>query len=218
MAALAKIPEVILFNHIEQGLKFLRVDFDEQASEEDTFLARIFSGIVIDKRYNVLEQAKKIFIENDEKEQRFVEVHFMFNAHRSNLPTIHVTLPAEQTQSGGNGMGMDQGYMEPIVSTETITGVFTRRSQTTIGIVITSDNPNEVIAIYYTLKALLIALMPSLHLAGLENAILSGGDVQLGNFFSKAMNVNCQYETSVPNIFSSPIIRSLTAKGTPVNS
>ncbi len=104
-----------------------------------------------------------------------------------------------------------------LVTLGSITPVYTRRFQTTFGIVFTSDNENEVIAMYYLIKALLIALMPSNSLAGLENVNLSGGDIRLEKLFNKVLNFNCQYETSVPSLYSSPILKNLDAHGTPVN-
>jgi hypothetical protein len=103
------------------------------------------------------------------------------------------------------------------------TPVFTRRFQSTYNLVITSDNSNEVILIYHTMRALLMALIPSISIAGLENIAFGGQDVQLysglapKNMYVRAITIALQYETSAPSIFPQPLFSDLTAKGTIVN-
>jgi hypothetical protein len=215
-------------------LNYLRTDYDDQEDKAKSFLMKLLKGKVIE-RYDLQTQAIEVFIDNNPENPRFLEVNLMFNMEREGLPTIHLTLPSEQTQTGGNGIGVDQGYQDVIVEdTEydengnmifqgKITEVYTRRFQSTYNIVITSDNSNEVILIYHTLRALLISLIPSMSLAGLENVALGGQDVQLNsglapkNMYVRSITLTLQYETSSPSIFPQLIFNDLTAKGTPVN-
>lgn len=136
---------------------------------------------------------------------------------------------------GGNGIGSDQGYQDELfIDTEynpdgsmltqgSHTPVFTRRFQSTYNIVITSDNSNEVVLIYHTMRALLIGLIPSINLAGLQNLAFGGQDVQLysglapKNMYVRAITVTLQYETSAPSIFPLPMVHDIIAKGTPIN-
>jgi hypothetical protein len=229
-----KIPEFILFDILNKALDYLRTDYENQADKNDSFLMKVLEGNYIE-RYDLQTQAVQVFIDNDPSNQRYLETNLMFNMEREGMPTIHLTLPSEQTQTGGNGIGIDQGYADDLIvdtvynvdgSVQTngsFTPVFTRRYQSTYNIVITSDNPNEVILIYHTLRALLISLIPSINLAGLENLAFGGQDVQLNsslapkNIFIRAITVTLQYETSSPSIFPQPMFHNITAKGNPIN-
>jgi hypothetical protein len=234
MADLVLIPEVVLFDILNKALDYLRNDYANQTDKSKSFLMRVLENKILE-RYNFQTQAIQVFIDNDLGNQRYLETNLMFNMEREGLPTIHLTLPSEQTQTGGNGIGSDEGYMDSIIVESTyngdgslntqgnITAVFTRRFQSTYNIVITSDNSNEVILIYHTLRALLIALIPSISLAGLENVAFGGQDVQLNsslapkNMYVRAITVTLQYETSAPSIFPQPLFSDLTAIGTPIN-
>lgn len=227
---LIKIPEFILFDILNKALAYLRKDYADQQDKAQSFLMRVLAGNAIE-RYDLQKQAIQVFIDNNEENQRFLEVHLMFNMQREGLPTIHLTLPSEQTQTAGNGIGTDQGYQDDIITEDeyneqqelikqgSITPVFTRSFQSTYNLVITSDNSNEVILIYHTLRALLISLIPSISLAGLRNLAFGGQDVQLydklapKNMYMRAITCSLQYETSTPSIFPIPIVHDLTAKG-----
>lgn len=219
---MSKIPEFILFDIVQKALTYLRNDYNGQTDKSKSFLMRVLEGNGIE-RYDLQTQAKQVFIDTDESNERFLEAHMMFNMERAGAPTIHLTLPAEQTQTSGNGIGSDEGYEDNIYDETTVTSVFTRRFQSTYNIVITSDNSNEVILIYHTLRALLIALIPSIDLAGLENVVFGGQDVQLysgvapKNMYVRAITVNLQYETSAPSIFPQFMPIDLTATGTAIN-
>lgn len=225
MSDLIIIPEYKLLQHVEKCLAFIRSDYVAQADKNNSYLMRVLNGNAIE-RYDLKTQAKKVFIDNDVTNDRFLETNLMFNMKREGLPTIHITLPSEQTQMGGNGVGVDQGYREQEILdegkvTEKIFNVFTRRFQSTYNIVITSDNSNEVIMIYHVIRALLISTNGSLHLTGLENINTGGQDVQLyqgmanKNMYVRAITVGLQYETSAPDIWNNPIFKDLFATGTP---
>lgn len=233
MEKLVIIPEFILFEIVNNALKYLRKDYNDAQNKDDSYLHKILFGNSIE-RYDLTQQAKQVFIDNDEANQRFLEVHLMFNMKREGLPTIHITLPSEQTQSGGNGLGTDEGYKDYLITDSeynddelvkqgNITPVYTRRYQSTYNIVITSDNSNEVILIYHTLRSILTSLIPSIHLSGLQNIAFGGQDVQLLNgvpnqMYVRSLSATLQYETSVPNIFPSPLMANLIANGVAVNS
>lgn len=228
MSKLVIIPEYVLLNHVDKILAFIRADYIEQTDKNNSFLMKVLNGNAIE-RYDLPTQAKQVFINNDVTNPRFIEAHLMWNMKREGLPTIHITLPSEQTQNGGNGMGTDEGYRDLEIidegeETEKEFKVFTRRYQSTYNIVITSDNSNEVIMIYHVIRAALNSTIASLHLVGLENVNTGGQDVQLvqgmasKNMYMRAVTVSLQYESSSPDIWNNPIFRSLTSKGTPVES
>jgi hypothetical protein len=137
------------------------------------------------------------------------------------VPSIYIALANEQ--NGQNGMGLDQGYQQDLENEDGSTlPVFTRRKNTSYNIMITSDNSNEVVMIYHFLYALLTSLTPHLNMKGLENISIGGQDLQLRgdlipkNIFMRALAINLQYETSVPDLSRNPTVGALFASGTPV--
>jgi hypothetical protein len=231
---LITIPEYILLDHVEKAIKYLRDDYAAQTDPDKSYLRRVLYDNRI-QRYDLIEQAESVFIQEIDN-PRYLEVDLMWNMQRDGLPTIHITLPSEQTHVGGNGIGTDEGYRENIfeesvydeetnelITQGSITPIYTRRYQSVYNIVITSDNSNEVILIYHTLRALLISLIRSLSEAGLQNIAFGGQDVQLyggivpKNIYMRAITVSLQYETSALSIFPQPLFNNLIANGVPVN-
>jgi hypothetical protein len=108
MDGLVMMPEVVLFDVVNRALDYLRNDYDEQDDKFNSFLMRILNNKILE-RYNFKDQAIEVFINNNEENPRFLETNLMFNMEREGLPTIHLTLPSEQTQTGGNGIGVGSG-------------------------------------------------------------------------------------------------------------
>lgn len=221
------IPEYFLHETLELALKFLRDDWAAQSDKDKSYLRRILYGVSF-QRYGGITQAEAVFVGDNLDNPRFLEVDLMWNMDRNKVPAIHVTMPAEQAQVNGNGIGLDQGYIDSLVDDEvnptTNTVVFTRRIQASYNIVITSDNSNEVVLIYHVMRALLISMSTHLAEKGIQNLSLGGGDLQIypdnvpKNLYMRTITVGLQYETSAPNIFTDHIFKTLTAIGTPVNS
>jgi hypothetical protein len=231
------VPEFKVLDFVSKAVEFIRVDYEywkEQNNLDKSYLRTILGGNSI-QRYNLIKQAEEVFINRGIDDERYLEVNMMFNMAKEGAPTIHITLPSEQTQTGGNGLGIDEGYQdniivdsvynnEELVTQGSITPVFTRRYTSAYNIVITGDNSNEVILIYRVLNCLLTSLTPQLSLEGLQNIVLGGQDVQLyrdvvpKNFYMRALTMKLEFETSVPSIFSSPIFKNLFVTGNPVEN
>lgn len=205
------IPEAIILEALEKGLKFIRTDFNNVQDETDSYLYQLLEGVSME-RYNYFKQAKAVFL-CEEDNPRKLNVDFMYNMNVDKVPSIYVALSSEQ--NGQNGLGLDQGYMEPIEKEDGSVDVFTRRENTSYSIMITSDNSNEVVMIYHIVRALLLSLTIHLNLKGLENISIGGQDLQLRadlvpkNLFMRALNVSLQYEFSTPDLTNNPIIKDL---------
>lgn len=218
--SMIKVPEFIIYDAVQLGLKYIRENWENSGNKNDSYLRRVLSGTSF-QRYDFITQAEKVFMAKAD-DTRFLDVDLMFNMQRDGAPTIYITMPAEGTQVGGNGMGSDESYEGKItIGTDTFP-VFTRRYQSNYNIMITSDNNNEVLLIYHTLRAMMVSLIPHLHLAGLENINYGGQDLSIETnnvpraLFMRGISLSLQYECSAPNIFADPFFTSLTADGTPI--
>lgn len=232
-------PEIIIFDAIKSILTYIREDFASKEDEKSTILYQVLSDVSV-QRYGLFEQAKSVFLKK-EGETRFLDVNMFFNPQKVGPPTIHITFPSEQT--GQNGIGLDEGYtnqelIEALQSSnsnsqsdsnsssegfdEKYRNIFTRRFDTQYAIVITSDNENEVLLIYHTLKALMISIMPYLAIIGVENSKISGGEVRLNTdsgmppFFVRGLNLWFSYELKVPELLDRSFVRSIIFKGKPI--
>jgi len=209
------IPEIILYNHLEYFLQYIRKDLIETTDERKTFLYQILNGIELKKLgLNYYTEAKDIFL-RDRTHPRCLEIRMFFDADRAAIPTIHINLPSEQAYQ--DGLGVDTGYQENIVDTtgETYYETHTRTFNSTYQIIVSSDNTNEVIIIYNVLKAFLIAILDLIDLAGLRNLKLGGGDLQLNpeivppHIFIRALTLNCFIEMTVPTTIKNKIIKDI---------
>lgn len=215
------IPEFTVLNIVQQALDYIRNDYKQKLDKNETYLKKILTQNEIE-RYSLLDQAEQVFT-NDPSDPRFIEVNLMFNMARENAPTIHITLPSEQSDKEGNGIGIDEGYEDDLIYNETITTQYTRRYSAQYSIVITSDNSNEVVLIYHVLRSILTSLTNHIHFKGLQNIYFSGQDVQINsdvfrNLYVRALSMNVQYDTSSPNLITQDFIKELTIEGIPVLS
>ena len=139
----------------------------------------------------------------------------------SKVPSVYIALANEQ--NGQNGLGLDEGFQQDIENEDgTFSPIFTRRKNTSYNVMITSDNSNEVVMIYHFLYALLTSLTPHMNMRGLENISIGGQDLQLRgdlipkHFFMRALAINLQYETSVPDLSRNPTAGAIFFSRTPV--
>ena len=196
-------PEIIIFNTLKSVLKHIRLDYDAKVNKSESLLGLMLEGLSI-QRYDFLTQAESVFITLEDN-PRHLDVNMFFNASRASIPTIHITLPSED--SAENGLGIDEGYTDDIEFTDDYYTTFTRRFSTSYNLIITSDNTNEVVLIYHALKAFCQSLIPHFNAAGLENIKIAGRDIQLNtsliptNVFSRAVSLSFSYENTTPNLF-----------------
>lgn len=206
------IPERILLTSLRSLLKLIRDDYNGQVDKNDSYLYRILGTINLD-RYKFFDQAKQVLIANND-DPRFLEIQLFFKLTRAGLPTIHITLPNEN--SGLGGLNIDENFQEQEISDDGLSyrPVYSRRFDTTYNLVITSDNTNEVVLIYHFLRAMLIPLFDHLNASGLEQCRISGSDLNLShilppNIFVRAINLSFSYDVNVAKLFDSTVINSL---------
>lgn len=210
------VPEFVLKKTLTSALNFVRQDYAAAVTAGDTtksWLYRVCENQSFEL-YNFFTQAVQIVC-SDTDDPRYLEVQLMFNAERQSPPSIHITLPAEQTMPNGNGLGQDEDYFENQFVTDadpdnhvmaSVDPILTRRYSAIYNVVVTSDNSNEIIFLHHFIKALLTACVPHLHFYNLQNIALGGQDIQpyneatSNNLYMRAVQVSLQYDTSVPAI------------------
>ena len=87
------IPEIEIHNTLKAVLELIRLDFKQRSNEQDTILYKLLGANKL-QRYELFEQAKTVFLE-EEDNPRFLDVQMFFNMKRASIPTIHITLPSE---------------------------------------------------------------------------------------------------------------------------
>ena len=195
--SLVIIPEIILLNTINNLLKLISENYNNQVDETTSLLYFIFGDLSL-QRYGMFTQAKSVFITTKDN-PRNLEVNIFFNTNRAHIPTIHIVMNDESP--GEDGLGIDEGYNSQVnIDDEKYFRTYTRRFDTTYSLVITSDNSNEVLLIYHVLRNFLIQSIEHFSLSGLENPKISGSDIDINtelvpkNIFSRAMPISFSYE------------------------
>lgn len=174
------VPEFVIFNTVQSILKFLNTDYTNQTDKTKSFLYELCNatGMI---RYNFFNNAIEVFASKIDS-PRNLKCTFQYNQQQTQFPNMYVQHAGEQ--DGVNAISTDEDSYEPAGYTDQSEGfrhTYARRQNATIQLVITSDNSNETVMIYYILKAVLLSLRGSGHLtfAGLENVKITGSDIQV---------------------------------------
>lgn len=227
------LPEVQLYNLVTGILNHVRVDYNAHLADPTKSLLYYFFGGKKVGKFDYFEQSKFLFLKGTDN-IRQLEVRQMFDISRAALPTIHLGLPS--LNAFGDGIGVDEGYQEPIFGETVIPpdppdepghteywyqSVYTRSFQSTYNIIISSENPDEVLLIFNFLYGMLISVLDSVELAGFRNPKLGGQDLQLNsevipaNVYIRAITLSAFYEVSVPRWFTNEMLNNILSNGLP---
>lgn len=194
------IPEIVLLDAYQKALKFIRKNYKTNiADPTKSYLGIILGSSSAIERYNLIEQAKAVFVTETDN-PRHILVNLFFNAQRAAMPTIHITNPAESPIH--DALNISTGFQQPIFDDDdqTYTDVFNRRFKAKYSIVLTSDNTNEIVLMHQVLRSITISMIEHLNMAGLENIRISSSDIQLKsdivppNVFIKAISIEFEYD------------------------
>ena len=213
------IPEVILYQTLENVTKYIRDDLAKNAeSLESSFLYRLL-GVDDDgnpikmNRYNYFIQAKKIF-----ENKKNLSVNIGYNFEVAKIISFHIILPSEQPAS--ISIGEDENYFtEEDEETGKTQLKFCQVFSSNYQIMITSDNSSEVNLVYHIYKSLFIALVPHFSLKGFMNPKFSGNDIVFKDdtipmgIFQKVLNIHFDYELVVPQLLLTDLIKSISFEG-----
>jgi len=211
------LPQIRLQKIIKTFLEWIREDFRIN-EEEDTYLFKLFGVGTTIGNYDYYHQGKHIFTQ-DVNELEGIDVKLFFDAKRSAIPTIHVTLPSENP--GADGIGVDEGYQDSDYNDARgeYVPIMTRRYDTQYNLIITSQNPLEALLIYEVLRAGLISMQQSIQVSwGLSEMKLSGQDLTINqeqvpaHIFLRMLGVGISYEVKVPQLIPATIIRDIVFK------
>jgi hypothetical protein len=209
------IPEVTFFSTLKSILKIIRDDFNANTADESkTILYRSFKTSGSLERYDYYTQLKKIIV-TDLDDPREFDFHMGFNMQKVSTPHCHITLPSEN--AAPNGLGLDEGNADPVFDdlNKEYRKVFTRRYDATYNFTLTSDNSNEVVALYHFLKSVLTQLIDHLELSNLEHVRIAGGDLSINpalvppNVFMRNISVSFSYDIQVQELFTSSFVTKL---------
>lgn len=210
------IPEKKLFDILQHVLTSIQTDFYNNINEEDTLLYQMFQETNFKELdINYYKEAKEIFLRKQDHPRK-LEIRQFFDADRANIPTIHINLPSDSPIF--DALGVDSGYIPNMLFDQgkEASVIHTRRFNAVYQIIITSENANEVIIIYHTLRAFLISMLELLDINGLQNPKLGGGDIQFNSdivpqrVFIRAITINCFYEVSIPSQIKERIINNIS--------
>lgn len=163
------------------------------------YLEAIFGNSSLEG-YNYLENSKSIFLKSTHSKRK-IETHLFFNRERVGLPTIHIGMPSE-SEGQGNGISYDS---DEEVEGSVFRNYGNRTYTARYSIVFTSNNTFEVLIMYLVVKSFLIGNVSILELNGLRNPKFSGADILLNDvispdIYSRALYIECLYETHAPEL------------------
>lgn len=207
------VPEILLYRVLESGLSLLREDAQINNGK---YINQLFDG-VFQGKHIYGKEAINLFRRREGDDPRYVDLRLFFDANKASIPTIHITLPQEDASDDINSIGAGEDGYSTVFSEDE--GVFSENKQrnfrSTFRLIITSDNHRETLIIYHTIKALLIATLPYIDIAGLRNPKLGGGEIKIdpsiipSGIYTRAITISCYTEISVPEPFSQEIIKRL---------
>lgn len=204
------LPEIILQDLVRKLIKVTKADWlDVAVPDKHKLLTQLFQAddngneLKVDK-FSYLEGAKTIFLPEN-GQARKLETNFGYNRNRSGLPTIHILLPNESSANNSIGFGEDVEFDEEEVVSGLPTGYVIKKYgySTTFNFMLSSDNTNEVLIMYYWLRNMLIASSDHLELHGLQNVSFSGQDLALSNelvspdVFHRNLQLSFIYENKI---------------------
>ncbi len=215
------IPENIFLNYVEGVLNHLYIDIQNSGSAEDTILYGIFGDLEF-KRIKYFDHAKKVFDRSNSNPRR-ISIKLSFDTDFSSPPIVYITTGKDDHKyspighyDGSEDLRTNGGLINRQILSTRISGE--------TNIVIVSDNLEEMLIIYHSLRAMLLASIPTLVLSGIQEPNFGGNDVMLNeemipkNIFIRTISVRYEYEISVPSFaFGLGVITGLTSNGTPNN-
>lgn len=200
-----QIPEQKVKSIVDYILNYLRTDYLSATDKTISYLYEIFGDYEDNPDYDYWKNAVTLFTRGQDS-PRMIETHFFLNRSRFSLPTIHITLSADQP--GPDGIGFDKDWSgESFQPTEGLGFVRTsgREFNTRFQVVITSDNTFDTLIIYHALMACLVGNNDLLTMNGIQNPTLKGGDIMLNdqtnpqNIYARAIFLDCFYTLVAPS-------------------
>jgi hypothetical protein len=210
------VPEIAIFDSIKKILAFIRNDFKSKPNEQDTLLYKMVQDNTL-QRYNLFNEAKTVFLEaKNHNEPRFLDVNMGYNFDRinKNNPTIHILMQGDSPRDNSMGYGLGNNPIDYNDQEGTYQEYYERHFDQRLNLMVSSDNVNEKILIFYILRSMLISLIPYLNGIGLHNVSFSGADIVLnsgpaGNITMRNLSMSFDYDVVSPSLIEEEFVRDL---------
>lgn len=213
------VPEIIIRDTVQKTLELIKQDYNNNVNEQNTILYKLLADQKLG-RYGLFEQAKSIFIKQD-SDPRKISVNVMFNRDKIGPPAIHITLPSEDEVNQTLGIG--EGELEYFHNADDeleYRRTFNKRFRASFNIVVTSDNVNEVILMYYVIRALFIGVLEQFYGYCMYNFKISGRDLMLSpdivptHIFMRSLGISFEYETGATEFNINDYLKNVNFEGT----
>ena len=196
------IPVVKLKSILDGLIEYVRLDFESQTDESNTFLYKVLAGNRTDG-FDFYEESKNIFL-RESTSSRKIQTRLMFTKDIAPTPTIHVREPARtkgiyNSIGGMNGMRID-------LPNDVYTEEYRDTKKANYEYVITSDNPLETVLIGEVIYTLLLGSWETLHTQLFDlfdfslKELIANNDLVPYPLYIKTVDIVVQFEVKVPGI------------------
>jgi hypothetical protein len=211
------IPEAIITRMVEGFLDFLRNEIKNSTTESETFLYLLLKG-ESDSQFDYYDNAKNIFSRKPDDERR-VQFRQTLDRSRLQLPTITLLID-EETLHKRQSVGQGEGDYGSITTQEgKLKAIYSKRYNGKCHLLITSDNPAEVMVIEAVMKAGLNSVFMSFDDSCLQGLRIERGGLQMGSEAINAAHVGLEisyfYDLKTPYLSANEILDSITFNGKP---
>jgi hypothetical protein len=214
------IPEIIIKNTFDSLFKYVWDDYNSQSDEKDSIIYGMLYGLELDN-FDYYKETLKLLENRFGKSSRRMNLSLGYDLNSKNYPKISIILPNEESALNLANMTTDYEYNEAETKGWQVN---VNGYRTTYNLLITSDNPNEVVLIYHFLKALATSSPEQFELNGLINVIISGRDITLdmevpppNYLFHRTVALSFEYNNSV-RVLTSDIEHDVNGvEGTPTD-
>ncbi len=215
----AVIPDIIIANTLNSGLKILRDDYTTHLMQGDVYnslLYILFKDVVLGN-YDMFENIVELLVTTHEHPRHiFIRSSFDQNLQNNSAPQIVVTNPSESPINDSIGIGegdQDDYLITNIDGDPEYLRQFSRNYLSTYRVLILTQNRNETTLLYHLIKMTIVSLTNHFSLCGLINLKIGGDDLKLhkepGAAFAKSVTMTFQYKQVVPELYTTGIFQKI---------
>ena len=208
-----KIQELELQVILQNFMKAIKADYDSRTIKEQSILGQMFYGLSYDGgKYDLYTEAVDLFITRQERttsgSARRVSIRSYYDRDKELVPTMHIAAPSEQEKDNWIGGGFTQGDVADAPQGSPASQYYeqrTRRYQSRIAIIFTSDNWIEVQLMYFLVKHGILTIFDTLILSMFQDPSISGHELQMKetaapeHFYSRSIIIDSANESQVSN-------------------
>lgn len=196
------IPVVRLKSILDGLIDYVRVDFEGQTDETDTFLYKTLAGNRA-SGFDFYEEAKNIFLRTGTSSRK-IETRLMFTKDVAPTPTVHVTEPM-RAKGSFNSIGGITGRTL-LLPNEQYTQEYRDTKKGEYEFLVTSDNPLETVLVAEVIYTLLLGGWETLHNQLFDlfefsmKELVATNDLVPYPLYVKSIEIAVEFENTVPGI------------------